>query len=121
MKCLTVRMRASKQVGFRFSDAPAVRGAVGGRREFEPKLSMEEGENVVNPSDQEKTIREAGFDVGDGVKGGPINGVKLCRVPVVDAAHMLDLRLLVGVGKRGSADVADLSRELVGDGPLLDR
>jgi hypothetical protein len=37
VKCLTVRMRASKQVGFRLSNAPAVRGAVGERREFEPK------------------------------------------------------------------------------------
>jgi hypothetical protein len=70
---------------------------------------------VINPADREQAVGEAGLNISDSVKGGPVDGVKLRCAPVVDAAHMLDLRFLVGVGKRRAADVADLGGKLTRD------
>ncbi len=76
---------------------------------------------MINPADREQTIGKAGLNVGHGMKQRPVNRVKLRCAPRVDPTHMLDLRLVVGVRKRRTADVSDLGGEFTRDCPGLDR
>jgi hypothetical protein len=91
---------AAEEMGF------GLRGTVRGRRELKTELAMMERKDMVDPTDEKKSIRKIGLDVGDSMKGGPIDRVKLSRRPVVDTAHVSHLQFLVGVGEGGPADMA---------------
>jgi hypothetical protein len=69
-----------------------------------------QGQDVVDPFDLEETVGKARFLVGNGVEERPVDLLDLCRAPVMDTAQMLDLGLLVGVGKGGAAEMAELGR-----------
>ena len=74
---------------------------------------------MIRPLDQEELIGEAGFFVGDGVEYVPIHLGELVERPIVEAAEVLSLGLMIGVGQCRSTDVAELRRNTPGDGPLV--
>ena len=82
-------------------------------------LACLEGEEVISPFDQEEAVGEACFLVGNGVKHLPVYLGKLFERPVVEAAEVLTLGLVVNVRQCGSANVSELGREAPGDGPLV--
>jgi hypothetical protein len=73
---------------------------------------------VIDPPDFEKSIGEARLLVGSRVEKCPVDLVELGETPGVDATHVLDLGLLVGVGKGGATKMAQLGRYFTRDGPV---
>jgi hypothetical protein len=81
----TIRVRATEQVDFVFVGGAAVGGAMGRWGEVHAVLSMEKGKNVVDPTDFEHPIVEAGFLVRDRREDLPVDGQELGVTPVVDS------------------------------------
>jgi hypothetical protein len=81
----TIRVRATEQVAFVFVGGAAVGGAMARWGEVHAVLSMKERKNVVDPTDFEHPIGEAGFLVRDRREDLPVDGQELGVTPVVDS------------------------------------
>ena len=76
---------------------------------------------MVDPTDFEHPIVEAGFLVRDRREDLPVDGQELGVTPVVDALQVLDLRAIGRVGSGRATDVAQLGRKATCDGPVVHR
>jgi hypothetical protein len=94
----SVGVWAAQKMGFIFEETPALRGAGRRRRQMHMMLARLQGEYIVQPFDKEEAVGKAGFLVSDGIENRPIDLMEFGICPVMNAAEVLELGAVVGVG-----------------------